>query len=449
MKKPSIAIVGSGISGIATAYFLHKAGFYPDIIEASAELGGRIAPRQLLNRDVAIGGKNIGKRYQLFREMIHDLEAGTFEYFGLNTSRIVNGKIKTFDTSNKLKGYLGYLQHATLRDVLRILPMILNVKRNRENGDLGGPYFQKYTKLQPPPATTDFFSKGFVENFIRPMTIRMNGAEPETVPVANLGSNLNIILDSYEQLIEGFSPLLIKINQLFSVYCGSRVTKILFDDNKITGLCIEKNGIVSEKKYDHVILATPANIAATLLQNIDPTLSNLLTTIRYNPLAVIVAEYENPVFTGSQRALVFPRSSKLSNAGAYGVNDLNVVRYTFSGEAATKAIQQSKSLDKLLDEAEQQLARYFPITDNKRLAYVGEIMPTGLCAYSYSHHQFLQGLEAHLKNYTGLSCVGDYVVGASIENCMRSAKFAVDRLLTTVFNSDYPVSQSALAPITI
>ncbi len=37
---------------------------------------------------------------------------------------------------------------------------------------------------------------------------RMNGAEPEEAYVGNLGSNLRMVLDTYDQLIHGMQPVL-------------------------------------------------------------------------------------------------------------------------------------------------------------------------------------------------------------------------------------------------
>src|SRR5579862_1644017 len=46
---PSVAIVGGGISGLSTAYYLSKAGISSTVIEARPRLGGVIQTEQIQN----------------------------------------------------------------------------------------------------------------------------------------------------------------------------------------------------------------------------------------------------------------------------------------------------------------------------------------------------------------------------------------------------------------
>src|ERR1044072_9186844 len=83
-----------------------------------------------------------------------------------------------------------------------------------------------------------------------------------------------------------------------------------------------------------VILATPAHAAAALTAPILPEVAAQLQSVAYYPVTLVLAEYDRPIFSPHVRAFVFDSRQALSNAGAYGINDLNLVRYKFSGRAA-------------------------------------------------------------------------------------------------------------------
>src|SRR5687767_15685784 len=90
-------VVGGGASGLAAAYFLEQQGLRSVIVERDGALGGRMGTVQLGDRSLDCGGKNIGRRYRLFRRFAASLGAHAFEYFGLNSSQVIDGRVKTFD----------------------------------------------------------------------------------------------------------------------------------------------------------------------------------------------------------------------------------------------------------------------------------------------------------------------------------------------------------------
>jgi len=151
-------------------------------------------------------------------------------------------------------------------------------------------------------------------------------------------------------------------------------------------------------------------------------------TVAYYPVGVAVVEYNREIFSDKVRALVFEPNSALSNAGAYGVNDLNIVRYTFSGKAARAYLKDPKCFESLLDLGEQKLNKYFPVGPENRLNYTTRIFDSGLCAYTKDHHSFLKRIKSGASTLQGLHLTGDYIMGASIEACFRSSYKTVQRI---------------------
>lgn len=78
----TFAVVGTGASGIAAAYYLQQHGVDVELIEREEQLGGRIGSCMLGDRLMEMGGKNIGKNYHLFREFSAAMGNHPYEFLG-------------------------------------------------------------------------------------------------------------------------------------------------------------------------------------------------------------------------------------------------------------------------------------------------------------------------------------------------------------------------------
>src|SRR5438094_9580531 len=112
-------IVGGGASGLATAFFLKQLGLDSEIVERESTVGGRMGTVELGGRSLDCGGKNIGRQYKLFRQFAASLGNHPFEYFGLNSSQVLNGKITTFDSNVRWRTMLDLARGVSAKDLLR------------------------------------------------------------------------------------------------------------------------------------------------------------------------------------------------------------------------------------------------------------------------------------------------------------------------------------------
>jgi oxygen-dependent protoporphyrinogen oxidase len=428
VRSRSIAVVGGGAAGMAAAYYLRRDGHRVELIERDERLGGRMATAMLGARHIALGGKNIGRRYTLFREFVREMGDQSFEPFGLNSSRIRDGRVVTFDGERRITGMLRLLRTCSVRDLLRAGPMAAAIRRDRRNAFLGGPFFAHLAKRRPADGVASHFSRAFCEQVVRPMSVRMNGAEPDEIALGNFGTNLCMIFDTYDQLRHGLEPLFERFAAAGPLRLGTGVDSLMVRDGRVVGLQVRGPDGAEERRYDDVVLAVPAPQAAALVRPCAPQLGSLLDDVRYFPVAVVVAEYARPIFGPAMRALVFPPDEALSNAGVYGVEDRHIVRYTFSGAAARPLLANAPDIADLLERGERALARYVPVDRRERVAFVGKVMPTGLCAYARDHAGLIAGLERELPRLPGLELTGDYLQGASIEACFRASLACAARL---------------------
>jgi oxygen-dependent protoporphyrinogen oxidase len=250
----------------------------------------------------------------------------------------------------------------------------------------------------------------------------MNGAEPDEIYMGNLTSNVRMLLDTYDQFTHGLGPLLGAVLARYDVRLNTATEEVLVNGGRATGVRVRcADGKTADLHGAGVILATPANIAAALTEPILPGLTRQLRSIAYYPVTLVIAEYEQPIFSSTLRAFVFDGHEAVSNAGAYGVNDLHLVRYTFSGRTFRRCTSEFTDADTLLRVGETALAKYIPVDPRRRRRFVVKRFSPGLCAYAPYHARFIDGVNHELEKVADLHLTGDYMQGASIEACFRSA----------------------------
>lgn len=430
-----VAVIGGGISGIATAYYLLQRKIEVDIYESSEQIGGRTGSEHLQGRWVDFGGKNIGKHYRRFREFARINGNQEFEYFGFNTSQLINGRVIGISKEGaKRLNTLKIMGLCGIKSVRQLYPHIKALLNDRQQGVLCSDYFKEISERYDHLSLADYLGGGCVKHVIRPVTVRMNGAEPDECYPGNFGSNLALALDSYEQLKNGMHGLIGSFRtvnrSMLRILEGCKVTSIANDP--ASGSIIvtfTRKEMQSASRYDKVISALPAHSLAAILDDQIPSASSMLRQIRYFPVAIAIVKYNDEVFSKNRRAMVFDASLPLSNAGAYGVNDLNLVRFTFSGRTSRSIISEHTSAEEVVQLGEQLSSPYFNIKDNRRENFTYKYLTEGLCAYSRKHHLLLEKIDKELGHISGLVITGDYRRGASIEACFRAAEESVNNLI--------------------
>jgi oxygen-dependent protoporphyrinogen oxidase len=119
-----------------------------------------------------------------------------------------DGRLTTIDSTRRWRSLRRLWRQAPKRDLLRFAWLCARVAARKEDGYLGGPYFDGLGRRRDDRPISAYFSAAFCQAVIRPIVVRMNGAEPDEVFLGNFGSNLRALLDTYDQPKDGMRPLL-------------------------------------------------------------------------------------------------------------------------------------------------------------------------------------------------------------------------------------------------
>ncbi|WP_067465526.1 protoporphyrinogen/coproporphyrinogen oxidase [Nocardia amamiensis] len=426
-----VAVVGSGISGISAAVKLHLAGLSVELIEKDDVLGGRLGVSKLGGHDVMLGGKNIGRRYPVLRTMLDDLGANGYEQFGINTSRVKEGVVLPIDSTRRLRTVTNLARLSGPRDFLTLARLAAQVRGDDSARLLGSEFARKLSVRYDDRPLSEHFGSELVNNVVRPVTVRMNGAEPAEVYLGNFGTNLAMLLDTYDQLTSGIQPVLSVIERLVDVRLSSTVHRIERADDASGDISVTMStpqGTVETTRYNGVVLATPAHIAADIL-SANSADFELLRSVNYFPAAVAVVEYADDVFRPDIRAIAMD-DGPCSNAGSYGINQRNVVRYTFSGRQARAIGSSGDEIASMVTDVESLLVTYLGIRKPARVDMVTRHWDAAYCAYGPRYGDFLDTVRARTAQVgPKLALAGDYMLGVSLENCCRSGRKAATAVL--------------------
>lgn len=416
-------VVGGGVSGVAAAWFLRDAGWRVTIVDDADRLGGRAAAVRMGEREVTLGGKNIGRRYRRLREFVAAHGPAAYEEFGINSARVTRRGLRTIDSTKRGRSLLALVRENAPTDVVRLASWARRVARDDRDRWADSPLFERLATTRGDPVMADVLGGRALATLIRPMTVRMNGAEPDEALLSAFGANLGTLMDTFDQLEGGFGPVLERFAATVDWRPSTEVVGTHVEGSR-RAVVVDGPSGHEVLEADAVVLAVPAAAAARLVRPEAPELAATLESVRYFPARVVVAEYDRPVFTPEIRAIVFGADAVLSNAGAYGVEDLGTVRYTFSGRNARTQLHREP--EDLLGAAEAALGEHMPVAAARRLRYATGLWEQAYCAFGPGHHQLARDLRGEVA--PGLSVCGDFVVGASMEACFRAAERATHAL---------------------
>jgi protoporphyrinogen/coproporphyrinogen III oxidase len=444
-SAPRVLVIGSGISGMSAALHLSERGFQIEVLERDDQIGGRFGVDVLGDRPVMTGGKNIGHNYTEFRKVIDALGSHAWEPFGINASRVVDGEVVTLDSTHMFSSLRHTLQVASPLDIARLIKPAARILMNRANGFLDSPYFTELGRRRDEQPLSAHFGPKITRNLLRPMTIRMNGAEPDEVHLGTFGTNLSMLLDTYEQLTDGIQPVLAEFARRIQVTTSADVHGLIVTSGRVTGVRVEIDGVLTDRSCDAVVLATPAHAAAKLLRSTHERLSERLTRVRYFPSTVALIEYERPFFEPNVRALVMD-GGPCTNVGAYGADDRHIARYTFSGRHA-RVEPTPETLEGWIDDAERLVAGYLEINPGRRAATITHYWPFAYCAYGPFYGDLLADVHSLMADIDGLDLCGDYLLGVNLEACSRSGVAAADR--TAAYLRDVRIGRREISEPTL
>ncbi|MEM7160745.1 MAG: NAD(P)/FAD-dependent oxidoreductase [Myxococcota bacterium] len=275
---PTAIVVGAGIAGLTAAFRLQQAGFAVRVLEAEAVVGGRMSSIEfggfVMNRAATV----LPGSYRAILELAAEVGFEGLERFDGTIGIVRDGVIHRMRSDHlaldgfrtKLLSWMSKLRLSRLAfDALRI-----RGKLGHDDISVAAPFDTQTAEEYG----ARHFNDESREYAIRPV---IRGLAPDASIVEFFNASINILGAGFIRYPGGIGFLTEALAQRLSVTTEARVLPVRREGERAR-VQWEHAGEVHAADVDACVLAVPSVVAAKLLADADPGLSELLSkSLRY------------------------------------------------------------------------------------------------------------------------------------------------------------------------
>ena len=355
IKKKKIVVIGAGIAGLACAYYLKKYGYDVTVLEASPQVGGRMATFRCDQYIIDTGAQFLSSGYTHILNLIEELNLNHELAETTQIGAIVkNRKIYSLNYHNPFSlltsGFLSFGQFISLA----IGSIKLNGKtKNLSPGDYSA--WHQFDTENAAQWSNAFYGNGITEYLIEPTLEAFYFQSPEETSKA-----LPIGISKFNHfktitLKGGINVLPAKLAEKLTVELNSEVLEIIENESNIEIKTRDKSFIA-----DSVVLTVTADVAKNLYKNPGSVEEKLLAT-QYSSTVNLAIGLKNKLSQKMNYYGIFvPRKERKhiaaiaieSNKHSGRVTDGDLINVMLSGRAGKELIDKDEKeiADKIIDE---------------------------------------------------------------------------------------------------
>jgi len=424
-QAQKIVIVGAGIGGLASGYFLREAGRDIAIYERSDVPGGRIKVLQKGDSIVDVGTQYFHTNYVETYKLL--------EALGLKDQLLpIRPPVQLMRNG---RGYL--VKHNTIR--YRMIPLGSNLKFGRiiltalRNFGRLDPYYngplEEFEDIDLAQYVLQKCDKEVLEFLVRPIISAFNLSDPEGESLAHfLYITKQFLTSSDTCLPTGMITLPKKLAESLPVTYNAEVEEIEVKANQVTGVRLKVGGESRRVQTNAIVCATPLKEVGRFLPVLTDEERSVTRDFKYSqfPLAVFFMKRRLP---GNQWAYVFSRTENFKAAytsdASFKCTQMvpsgkSVMQVWFAGEAGEQLVDEPD--DVIIQLARREMKRVIPEFENEIESVEIVRHHTGMPRYMVGIYPRLRKFLKSVERIKGLYLVGDYYGHSTLETVVRSAR---------------------------
>jgi protoporphyrinogen oxidase len=442
MRTPEkIAIVGAGIGGLTAGHLLREAGRAVEIYERAPVPGGRI---QLLERE--------GARIDVGTQYFHTNYVETLkllEALGLQEKLLpIRAPVMLMRNG---RGFLA--KHNTLR--YKLIPLLSNLKFGRvvwtavRNFRRLDPYFndplEEYEDIDLAEYVLQKCDEEVLEFLVRPIVTAFNLSDPEGESLAHFLRMAKQFLTSSDTCLpSGMFTLPETLAERLPVTYDAEVLEIQTESDRVTGVQLRVGGETRTLATNHVVCATPLKELSRLLPILTDRERSVTADFTYSrfPLAVFFMKRRVPadhwayVFSRTEDFKTSFTSDALFKCAQMIPSGKSVLQAWFAGDAGEQLVDEAD--EDIVGLARDEMTRVIPNFSEEVESVEVVRHQTGMSRYRVGIYPRLREFLESIRRIEGLHLVGDYYGHSTIETVVRSARRAVDDLLSRPGFANHP-----------
>jgi oxygen-dependent protoporphyrinogen oxidase len=456
---PGVVIIGGGISGLSSAYYLAKGGAASTIVESRPRLGGVIHTEHVEGCT---------------------LEAGPDSFLSIKPAAL--DLIRDLGLSDQVIGSNDHLRVTFVRKGGRLLPLpdglmmmvptkILPLAATR--------LLSWGTKLRmglellraPRPKAGDESVAQFIEEhygreavdyLAEPLLSGIYGGDPSALSVTSVLPRFVELANQYGSLTRGvlaerakaarhhsgatpaplFRTLKGGLGQMVDAVAAALRGQA--EVRQVRAQAVERAGTGFRLRLDggwleagRLVIACEAHCAATLLAGLDPRLAELLGTVAYSSSMTVALGFDAAGFAQPPVGFGFlvPRKERrrlvactwVGTKFSHRVPDGTIVARCFLGGMGDAGVLGEPD-DAIVRAVSNELQEIAGISQRPRFTRISR-WPRSMAQYTVGHPQRLAEMEARAAAIPGLYLAGNAYTGIGIPDCIRMGRAAAEAIL--------------------
>jgi oxygen-dependent protoporphyrinogen oxidase len=450
-----VGIIGGGISGLATAYYLSREGIPCTLFEAEPRLGGVIQTESVDGCVVEAGPDSFISQKPWALELIRELGLEG-EVIGSNdhlrkTYILRRGRLTPMPDGLYLMVPTAVWPLATtsLLSAPAKCRMALELLRSPSSTPPQDRSVAEFIR--------DHYGEEAVDYLAEPLLAGIYGGDAADLSVASVLPRFVEIEQRYGSLTRGVlaarrngpaanpTPLFLTLKrgmrQLVETLEEKLARHTTVVHAAVTEIAPASEGFHASWaggsiEVEHLVLATPAHTAAALLRRLDPDLAGLLSQIRYHSSVTIALVYDRAPFRYPLDGFGFliPRVERrlltactwVGTKFPHRVPDNRILLRAFIG-AGTDEELLGRADQSFVTAIQEELRRLMGVTVAP-LHWRVQRWRRAMAQYTVGHRARLDKIQERVTHLPGLQLAGNAYLGIGIPDCIHTAQVAANRI---------------------
>jgi len=449
-----VVIIGGGISGLSTAYYLAKAGVASTILESRPRLGGVIQTEHVDGCTIEAGPDSFISVKPAAMELIGEL--------GL-TGDVIGSNDHLRKTYIRKNGRLVPMPDGLMMMVpTKILPLLTTGLLSWGTKLRMGMELFHAPKLKPgDESVAEFIEEHYgaeaVDYLAEPLLSGIYGGNPRDMSVTSVLPRFVELANQYGSLTRGvlaqrakarsnstpaplFRTLKGGLGQMIDAIAAAIRGKV--EVRQVRAQTVERAGAGFRIKTDgdwletdRLVVACEAHSASALLPGVDARLAELLGTVPYSSSMTVALGFDAAGFQPppNGHGFLVPKKERRRLLGCtwvgtkfpYRVPEDKIVARCFLGGMEDAGVL-AESDDAIVATVTSELREIAGVTATPRFARVFR-WRRSMAQYPVGHPQRLAEMEERTRSIPGLSLAGNAYQGIGIPDCIRMGRQAALR----------------------